>query len=51
MNVWGFPPAVIRLLEKEFIRFQENKETEDLTSEFYLPVTWMHLSIMEKQKF
>ena len=37
MNVWGFPPAVIRLLEKEFIRFQENKETEDLTSEFYLP--------------
>ena len=28
---------MIRLLEKEFIRFQENKETEDLTSEFYLP--------------
>ena len=21
MNVWGFPPAVIKLLEKEFIRF------------------------------
>ena len=37
MNVWGFPPAVIRLLEKEFIRFLEKKETEDLTSEFYLP--------------
>ena len=37
MNVWGFPPAVIKLLEKEFIRFLEKKETEDLTSEFYLP--------------
>ena len=37
MNVWGFPSAVIRLLEKEFIRFLEKKETEDLTSEFYLP--------------
>ena len=37
MNVWGFPPAVIELLEKEFIRFLENKETEHLTSEFYLP--------------
>jgi NDP-sugar pyrophosphorylase family protein len=37
MNVWGFPPAVMKLLEKEFIRFLEKKETEDLTSEFYLP--------------
>lgn len=37
MNVWGFPPAVIKLLEKEFIRFLEKKETEGLTSEFYLP--------------
>lgn len=37
MNVWGFPPAVIKLLEKEFIRFLEKKVTEDLTSEFYLP--------------
>jgi len=37
MNVWGFPPAAIELLEKEFIRFLEKKETEDLTSEFYLP--------------
>lgn len=37
MNVWGFPPAVIKLLEKEFIRFLEKKEPEDLTSEFYLP--------------
>jgi NDP-sugar pyrophosphorylase family protein len=37
MNVWGFPPTVIKLLEKEFIRFLEKKETEDLASEFYLP--------------
>ena len=37
MNVWGFPPAVIRLLEKEFIRFLKTNGTVDLTSEFYLP--------------
>ena len=37
MNVWGFPPAVIKLLEKEFIEFLEKNQTGDLTSEFYLP--------------
>ena len=37
MNVWGFPSAVIRLLEKEFIEFLEKNQTGDLTSEFYLP--------------
>ena len=37
MNVWGFPSAVIRLLEKEFIEFLEKNQTGDLSSEFYLP--------------
>jgi len=37
MNVWGFPPAVIKLLEKEFIEFLEKNQTGDLSSEFYLP--------------
>jgi NDP-sugar pyrophosphorylase family protein len=37
MNVWGFPSAVIGLLEKEFIRFLKTNGTVDLTSEFYLP--------------
>ena len=37
MNVWGFPPAVIKLLETELIRFLDRNGSGNLTSEFYLP--------------
>ncbi len=37
MNVWGFPSAVMDLLEREFIAFLQSLGPDDLSSEFYLP--------------
>ena len=37
MNVWGFPPPVLPLLEQEFIHFLGQLLDGDLSTEFYLP--------------
>ena len=38
MNMWGFTPEFMELLEEGFKRFFENIEEEELTKEYLLPI-------------
>lgn len=38
MNMWGFTPEFIELLEEGFKKFFENMEGEELTKEYLLPI-------------
>lgn len=38
MNMWGFTPGFIELLEEGFKKFFENIEGEELTKEYLLPI-------------
>ena len=48
MNMWGFTPEFVKLLEEGFKRFFENIEGDELTEEYLLPIYIREL--LEKNK-